>query len=255
MIKVLILTSSNSRHKYFVESIAKIFNVVGLITDSKKNYYDKAKNESDKVLNHFEKLKETEHFFFGSALIPENIEKMEVANINDDHVLDWAKQKKADAVFLFGTDILKDGWLNCFENRIVNLHLGLSPFYRGTATLFWPIYHDEIECVGTTIHIATEKVDAGGILERVKPDLNVGDDYYIINYKTIKKSIDQFPKIALSYLNGDIQPLQQNIEKSKLYKRHDFNEDRLTVALKNVGKSGLTSEHLEIIKSSKKCNC
>ena len=38
---------------------------------------------------------------------------------------------RPDVVLVFGTGILREPLLSEFEGRIINIHLGLSPYYRG----------------------------------------------------------------------------------------------------------------------------
>lgn len=164
------------------------------------------------------------------------------------------KQVKAlrpDFIALFGTAILKPIWLNAFKDRIINLHLDLSPFYRGSATLFWPFVNKELEFLGTTIHIAVEKVDAGSILARIQPNLSVGDDYYSITNRLIYDSIKRMPQVILSFLNGEISPTpQENVRNSRLCKKADFNEQALRTMDEFVG-NGLTKDCIEKIMISR----
>ena len=82
------------------------------------------------------------------------------------------KKRKVNPEFilLFGTEILSEEWLKRFRNKIINIHLGLSPYYRGSATLFWPFYNNDIGHLGTTIHETVSKVDAGRIIKNIYPD-------------------------------------------------------------------------------------
>lgn len=254
--KALVLTSNSLRHKYYAQELSKKFDIVGIISEPKTVYYQKAKEESQIVREHFDNLSKYEELFFKNAKFPEDIELLELvkSNMNNQEVIDWAKKYKPDVIFLFGTVILSDIWLNAFENKIINLHLGLSPYYRGSATLFWPIYNNELECLGVTIHLATKKVDAGQILGRVKPIYEVGDNYYTLNYKAIKKGIDCMGEIVQKYLDGNIELIEQDLSNSKVYKKADFTEQILLQALENIGE-GLTEERIKSIEGSTLCNC
>ena len=108
--------------------------------------------------------------------------------------------------------------------------------------------------MGATIHLAVKTVDAGPILKRVKPDLEKGDDYYTINYKTIKKVIDALPQVAVDYVSGKISGEPQvAVPGGYVYKKRNFNEKVLKQALSNIG-DGLTVLQVEEIKGSSKCN-
>jgi methionyl-tRNA formyltransferase len=258
-VKALVLTSNELRHKYFLKVISDNFDLVGTAYEDKGEYYQKQVAESSVVEEHFKRLSSTEKEFFhhevqGLVLNNAEIKNINKNQINDKDIIDWAKDLKPDVIFLFGTGILKDCWLNNFENKIINLHLGLSPFYRGSATLFWPFVNDELECVGATIHIAAKKVDAGDILHRVRPNIEIDDNYYTINYKTIKSTIDILPKIATKFTQGEQKLIKQDTSNSKVYKKSDFNENDLATVIDKY-KDSISENIVNKIKKSKKCIC
>lgn len=155
-----------------------------------------------------------------------------------------------DLICLFGTAILKSSWLHAFSSTVVNLHLGLSPYYRGSATLFWPFVFRELQYLGTTIHLASKKVDAGAILHRITARLLPGDDYYTITNRFIRDSIDAFPEISESYLTCALTPKQQEPIPGRLCKKADFNEEAPKAALGYVA-GGLTSDEIRRIEGSR----
>ena len=102
--------------------------------------------------------------------------------------------------------------------------------------MFWPFFNDEVEYIGATIHLAEKKVDAGAILQIIKPKILKDDNYYDINFKTIKVSIDSIANIANSFFIGDILPVIQSQEEQKyLYLKRDFTEDALLKVLARYG--------------------
>ena len=164
----------------------------------------------------------------------------------------WAARQDFDVLCLFGTAILSRHWLEAFPGKIINLHLGLSPFYRGSATLFWPFVNRELEYLGTTIHLATSKVDAGEILARIYSDLRVGEAYYDITSRLIRDSIDRFPQVVIDYLEGRIRPTRQEDFEGKIYRKNDFTQVALEQALGYIGR-GLSLAELEEIEIRRKC--
>jgi folate-dependent phosphoribosylglycinamide formyltransferase PurN len=248
--KALVLTSTSLRHCHFSKTIAQYFDVTVALTEAKKNYYYAQYEESETVRQHFKYIKASEQKWFAGADQGNLPEMLEVSDINDPALISWARQESFDVLCLFGTSILKEGWLKAFQNKIVNLHLGLSPFYRGSATLFWPFANKELEHLGTTIHLAIAKVDAGSIIRRIYPDLRVSENYYDITNRLIRDSIDQFPVAVISYLSGEIKPFQQEDIKGKLYRKADFSPEVLRGALEYVGE-GFSDIEINRIKGSR----
>ena len=241
--KILVLTSNNFRHIYFIHKISQTFNQTTVIVQKKKKYYENQKRNSFLVRKHFKEMKIIEQKWFKINL---NKSYALIDDINDPIFLDKIKRKNFDAVCLFGTAILNDTWLKIFPDKIVNLHLGLSPFYRGSATLFWPFANKELECLGTTIHLATKKVDGGKILHRVLPNFIPYEDYYEMTSRLIMDSINIFPEIVLNYLKGKIEPFKQENLNGKFYKKTDFSEKHLLNVLTYM-KKGLTENEIKKI--------
>lgn len=251
--KALVLTSQAPRHRAYCHSIANHFDLSGIITEQKKNYYTQAREQSKLVRTHFEKLASTEKDYFGDPSYPDT-EHLESNDINDAATLDWATHKNVNAVFLFGTRILSQQWLDAFPGKIFNLHLGLSPFFRGSATLFWPFYEKKLECVGVTLHLAVKEVDAGSIISRFKPEIKQGDNYYTITNQAIKVAIDKAPLKVIDYINGNTSLVNQDLSLGNVYKKKDFNEEKLRSMLEYIG-NGITAEQIQHIKESKLCSC
>jgi len=252
--RALILTSNSLRHRYFAMAVARAFDAPVALTEAKRNYYSAQRDESLFVRRHFAAISTAEGQWFAAAAAADRPSLREVADINDPALAEWAIGERYDVLCLFGTAILKDVWLNAFPSRIVNLHLGLSPFYRGSATLFWPFANREPEYLGTTIHLATPKVDAGEILVRVVPDLRINESYYDITSRLIRDSIDRFPETVLDYLGGLLRPMSQELVPGKLYRKADFTEEALLDALAYVG-DGLSGAELARIEARRKCLC
>jgi len=205
------------------------FDVVGLITEPHHDYFDSQRETSKIVRKHFNNLQTTEQFYFTTAdLKLNNHKKLKSKEINNVENIEWVKSLEPDYILLYGTGILNNNWFDEFDDKIINLHLGMSPYYRGSATLFWPFYNNELDYLGITIHIATEQVDAGEILHIVTPDIEEDDNYYDITNKLIKKSIEKFSEVVYDYHSGDIKKIPQDISKQKYYyKKKDFTESCL----------------------------
>lgn len=251
----IIITSNNPRHRYFAKILSKKFNIKLILSEDKGQYYSNQKKESQIVREHFYNLEIEEKKVFGNIDWPEIDTKLIPKNfINSEKIIKQVIDLNPEFIFLFGSSILSETWINKFDKKIINLHLGLSPYYKGSATLFWPIANNEIECVGATIHLAEKAVDSGKIIARIKPTLQIGDNLYTLSYKTIRESIDKFPEYCLKFKKGIIKPFIPNCIDSKIYKKADFNDEYLLKALNNI-KGGLTKQQINQIKISNKCGC
>ncbi|HWA70560.1 MAG TPA: formyltransferase family protein [Rhizomicrobium sp.] len=250
--KAIILTSKGLRHRYFIRQVTRHFDVPFALAEEKKNYYVQQQQDSPLVAQHFRDIAEAEKTWFGGEAGQAAAPIHPVEDLNADACVAQALAEKPDVICLYGTTILKAPWLEAFPDKIVNLHLGLSPFYRGSATLFWPFVHRELEHLGTTIHLAVAKVDAGNILARVDTDLRPGEDYYAITTRLIRDSIDRTPEVVAGYLEGRNLPRPQEPIQGRVCRKADFNEDALRKMLDYAG-NGLSAAEIQNIERRKTC--
>ena len=114
------------------------------------------------------------------------VDILEVSDINSDRVSNFLRAKAPQVVVVSGAPILKDCILAAAEGKIINLHPGYAPQYRGRYGSFWPIYNKEPELVGTTIHFVDKGVDTGPILLQGKVNFNPDDTLGTITYRQHK---------------------------------------------------------------------
>jgi methionyl-tRNA formyltransferase len=77
---------------------------------------------------------------------------------------------------------------------MLNIHSGLSPYYRGTWSYGWPIVNREPEYIGVTVHHVSAGIDAGDIIYQTKPLLEKDDDLNAIFLKVIAEGIELMVK-------------------------------------------------------------
>ena len=78
----------------------------------------------------------------------------------------------SDIYIVFGSSFIKKNWLINFliKKKAINIHMGLSPFYRGSSCNFWAVKDKKPELVGSTIHYLSKGLDSGKIISHCLPD-------------------------------------------------------------------------------------
>lgn len=112
-----------------------------------------------------------------------DIDMLEVDNINSEKVRDYLISKAPEVVIVSGAPLLKRLILDATPGRIINLHPGLAPQYRGRYGCFWPVVNGEPELVGTTVHFIDSGIDTGKILIQKRVDFEPDDTLKEITYK------------------------------------------------------------------------
>ena len=110
--------------------------------------------------------------------------------INEPEYQDWIRNRNPDLIAVCGASILKRDLLGIPPHGVLNLHGGLSQFYRGLFTTDWAIHNREPECVGATVHFVSEGVDDGDIVYQGRPDIEANDHPNSLYEKVVRLGVN-----------------------------------------------------------------
>jgi methionyl-tRNA formyltransferase len=247
--RFVLLTGNDLRHKFVASRLAESVNLVGVVSEAKASTVGQpdllSQADRDVIRSHFAERDEVERRLMGDHKNFPDTRVLQIENkaVNTPEAFDWVQSLAPDVVILYGTSIIKPPMLDFYEGRMINIHLGLSPYYRGSGTNFWPLVNREPECVGATIHLAVARVDAGAILAQVRPAAEAADRAHELGTKTIMETIDALPGVVSLYLGGEIAPKPQDLSLGRVFKNRDFNADAVRTMWGHL-ETGMMSEYL-----------
>ena len=192
--KILWLGGSHPRHLYYINTVCKEFELSGAIIETRENLIPSPPDgleEMDRLnfIKHFRNRELAEKKYFGEQQFPNcPVHKVSHDALNSEESVDFVRTIKPDLVLIFGCGLVKDPLAAELPEHTVNLHLGLSPRYRGAATLFWPFYFMEPPYAGSTFHYIVAEPDAGKIIHQLTPELSAEDGIHDVACKTVVKS-------------------------------------------------------------------
>lgn len=225
--RVLWIGGDQRRHLYYANALNNDLNVVGGIMQSRGEPYPEPPQglqETDLLnwIKHFTDREEAEERYFGNPEAPDiPLLKVDGFTLNDVDSIEFVKKMKPDLAVIFGTGMIREPLKSALPKETINLHLGLSPRYRGAATLFWPFYFLEPNFAGTTFHYIEHSPDAGDIIHQVRPVLEKGDKIHDVACKAVVqstieavalfqmdnwKTFIQKPESGKNFLASDFQP-------------------------------------------------
>ena len=105
-------------------------------------------------------------------------------SVNEDYYVNKIKTLRPDIIVVMGTWLLGKEILSSAK-IVLNLHTGLSPYYRGGNTNLWPIIENDFGYFGVTIHKMSTGIDSGDIVHSGRPEVKLEDNYGTINCKSI----------------------------------------------------------------------
>lgn len=241
--KIIILTSSDIRHqcfRFFLSNqkgikVLKSFSETGnpiFKRKSEKNF----NNIHHLLKRHAFQRRQMEMDIFG-LYIKSTIDKSN--NIDCENgfsssikFLKIAKKLKPDLIVVYGSSIIRGEILNIFKNKIINVHLGLSPYYRGSGTNYFPFVNNEPEYSGATFMYLDKTIDNGEIIHQIRSRIFTGDSFHQIGNRLISDMFGVYSQIILNF--SKIKKKRMNLSKKGLfYKRKDFTLSSLLKLKKN----------------------
>jgi methionyl-tRNA formyltransferase len=226
--RAVALVGDHLRHRWYASRLAADPRVelLGVISEQQPPQ-TRATLPSEEVLveEHFALRREAEQRWFATVPDWEDLgvpfRAFARGETNTREAADWVQALQPDYLLLYGCGIIRAPLLEAYDRRTINIHLGLSPYYRGHATNFWPLVNGEPECVGATVHLATLDVDAGEILRQARPAMDAGDGSHDIGCKAIIAGADALLEALPRYTSGEITPAKQR-PGGRVYRHADF---------------------------------
>jgi methionyl-tRNA formyltransferase len=72
---------------------------------------------------------------------------------------------KSDLYIVLGSSYIKGELVNfLIKKKAINIHAGVTPFYRGSDCNFWALFDNNPHLVGSTIHLLSKGLDDGSVL-------------------------------------------------------------------------------------------
>ena len=223
--KITIFTGDQRRHISLINKMASIAEEVHAVIEVP---LDKIKTsitnlDSSKILSeYFQQVSEAESKVFGQdSEVLHHVKKTTIGTglINSIAPNEIELALKSDVFVIFGSSYIK-GWLAEFliRNRAINIHMGLSPFYRGAACNFWALYDLQPQFVGATIHLLNNGLDSGDIICHAVPQL-VGVDSFEFSMRSVKVAHDALTRLITNDEIASILPTKQDKSQQIRYSR------------------------------------
>lgn len=190
--KVTIFSSNQPRHLNLAKEFSKICDAVFLVSEVNTGFPGQVNDffkKSEIMQTYFQNVIQSERNIFGDiSFLPNNVRTLSIKS-GDLNKLDRNQLSDAlqsDVYVVFGASYIK-GWLIDFlvEHRAINIHMGLSPYYRGSLCNFWALYDNNPSYVGATIHLLSKGLDNGDMLFHCVPKLHTEDTPFDFTMRSV----------------------------------------------------------------------
>ena len=231
--KVTLFTSNNHRHNYLINLLSNFCDELWVVQECKTLFTgnsDKKYPNKYIIKKYFIKVLEAQNKIFKKEFVNKNNKNIKTLPILNNELNQLSLSLlddflKSDIYVVYGSSYIKGELVDFLvKQKAINIHAGVSPYYRGTDCNFWALYDNNPHLVGTTIHLLSKGLDNGPMLYHAMSNLKTNPFEYTMS--TVKSA---FHSIAERIKDGSIftiKPLDQDkIKKVRYSKKSEFSEE------------------------------
>jgi|ETNvirenome_6_85_1030632.scaffolds.fasta_scaffold04930_8 methionyl-tRNA formyltransferase len=145
----------------------------------------------------------------------------EKGEINSTKIEAKIRRSNPDVCFVFGTSILKKNIFEIPRFGCVNIHTGLTQYFRGVDSAFWSIFEENLEGLGATIHSINAGIDTGNVIYQVSPLIEASDSYMSLFLKSCNAGFKEVFKNLEEITSGDYLKKAKPLKKGRLFVSSD----------------------------------
>jgi teichuronic acid biosynthesis glycosyltransferase TuaH len=166
-----------------------------------------------------------------------------VAGINTDKRRAVVRRAARDRLLVYSTEIVGKRVLAMAGTRAENLHVGLSPEYRGSDCAFWPLYNRQFGKFGATVHECTSKIAGGEIYAQAAATLEPDDGLFAIFRRSVKVGAQLYVNTVRRAVAGELPGNAQDLSQGREYRSTDMRFHR-NVSVRWMLATGMLRRHL-----------
>jgi methionyl-tRNA formyltransferase len=226
--KITVFTSNQPRHISLVETLGKIADQVHVVQECNTIFpgqVDDFYKKSEVMQRYFGRVIEAEEKVFGRPrFLNHNVShlSMKMGDLNRLEMEALTPALQSDVYVVFGASFIKGPLCDFLvERRAFNIHMGISPYYRGSSCNFWALYDRRPDYLGATVHLLTKGLDSGPMLFHVFPKAEEVDGF-LLGMKSVKAAHDG---LAASIASGEVFEMEPVIQDKSLQFRYTRNTD------------------------------
>ncbi|MEM6625766.1 MAG: formyltransferase family protein [Pseudomonadota bacterium] len=230
--KIAVFTGNQPRHTALIAGLADIADEVFAVQECATLFPGQVEDffkKSEVMQTYFSYVTASEAEVFGAARFsPSNVRSlsMKVGDVSRVPLETLAPALDADVFVVFGASYIKGDLIDrLIEKRAINIHMGVSPYYRGSSCNFWALYDGNPDLVGATIHMLSKGLDSGPMLFHALPRPEPTAPF-TLGMRAVKAAhtalIDAIASGELFTLQGEVQDKSLEIRYTR---NRDFDDD------------------------------
>ena len=231
--KITLFTSNNNRHNYLINYLGKFCEKLFVVQEfrSMSSRVVPSRYPTSEIMKkYFSRVNDAQIKFFGNSILnpdSNNIKflSLPMGNLKNCSISFLSEYLKSDLYIVFGSSYIKGELIDfLIRKKTINIHMGVSPYYRGADCNFWALYDNNPHLVGATVHFISKGLDDGPILFHALSKLK--NDPFEYTMSTVKSAFKSIVSKIENETILKIKSIPQNKKKEIRYtKSKDFNEE------------------------------
>ena len=230
--KITLFTSNNFRHNYFINLLSHVASELFVVQEANTIFPGEIPGHYEPTAlmkKYFANVFEAQYKIFGTNYIKNENKNIKIfvmksGDLNKCSINLFNDFLKSDIYIVFGSSYIKGDLVNfLIDKKAINIHMGVSPYYRGCDCNFWALYDQNPHLVGATIHLLSKGLDSGSILYNAMSEMH--DDKFVYTMSTVKSAFHSLAQRIKDKSIFEIQEETQDKSKEIRYsKKLDFND-------------------------------
>jgi hypothetical protein len=231
---IVFMTGSHPRHSFMARAIARSGRLAGVVFERRENHLPAPPAglpEATRALfvRHFAGRAASEARFFGTetseghdGLPGVEVLNVELTDLNGPRTWAFLDRLAPDLLLSYGVHKLTPETLSHAPGLRWNIHGGLSPWYRGVTTHFWPSYMLEPQMTGMTVHELTEAIDGGDVIHQTAAELVRDDGIHDLACRAVMGLAAEMPELARRALDGRVAAPRRQTTTGRIWRSTDW---------------------------------
>lgn len=202
--KITLFTSNQPRHMALIEGLARHAHEVFAVQECNTVFPGEVEDffrKSATMQAYFRRVVEAEEAVFGRPRLgPTNARHLAIrmGDLNRLSIEEFGPALTSDVYVVFGSSFIRGPLADFLVARqALNIHMGTSPYYRGSSCNFWALYDRRADYVGATVHLLSKGLDSGPMLFHALPKAEPVDPF-LLGMLAVKAAREGL----LEYLSG-----------------------------------------------------
>ncbi len=141
-----------------------------------------------------------------------------VHSVNGRGAVERLRQLRPNLTLVYGTRVVRSPVFDAIAGPILNLHTGLSPYYRGFDSHLWALVDGRLDRIGVTVHECTPDIDGGSILATRLVAVQPGDSVHDVFARQVIEGAQLYARCAAAESDTPLRRTVQDFTLGREYR-------------------------------------